>query len=126
MQLLIASVIETELGSIDALPAEVTARVREIYEAFLPVYIEMIRIRDGHSTDWQPRKIVPDPAVVEDMRHFFSDYQDLSRSFQRINRQVKHLLTIDRQAEPHRFERCVQDIVSGGQGPSIMDSLVNP
>ena len=125
MRQLIRSVIESELGIIEALPAEVANRVREVYAEFMPVYIEIIRIRDDHPADWQPRKVVPDPDVVEDMLHFTSDYQDLARSFRRINRQVKYLLTIDRQADPHRFERCVQDIISGGRGPSLMDSLVD-
>ena len=126
MQQLIKSVIELELGTIEALPPAVADRVREVYAEFVPVYIEIIRIRDDHPADWQPRKVVPDPDVVEDLLHFTSDYQDLARSFRRINRQVKNLLTIDRQADPHRLERCVQEIISGGQGPSLMDSIVDP
>jgi hypothetical protein len=124
MQQLVAAAIESEIGSIDALPPEVAARLREVYGEFLPVYVEVIRIKQDHPAQWQPPRIDLDPGVVEDMLHFFSDYQDLARSFKQINRQVKNLLKIDRQDDPGRFERCVAEIVSGGQGSALMDSLV--
>ena len=123
---IIEGAISSELGSIDALPAEVADRIREIYRAFIPVYIETIRVRDSHPQDWLPQQIVPDPEVVEDLLHFFSDYQELARRFKRINRQVKHMLTIDRQTDPHRFQRCVAEILSDERGPSIMDAIVDP
>ena len=124
MEPLTKSVIESELGSTDTLPEEVTARIRRVYGEFIPAYIDIIRIRDGHSHGWQPRQIAVEPDVVEDMRHFYSDYQDITRSFILINRQVKNLRRIDRQADPHRFERCVREIVSGSRGSTIMDSLL--
>ena len=124
MQRIIDGAIEAAFGNVDALPPEVGARLRDVYREFIPVYLEIIRAKDGHPADWLPQQIVFDPEVVEDMRHFFSDYQDLARSFKRINHQVQNLLKIDRQADPHRFERCVADIVSGSQGAWIMDSIV--
>ena len=116
--------IEAAFGNVDALPPEVGARLRDVYREFVPVYLEIIRAKDGHPADWLPQPIVFDPEVVEDMLHFFSDYQDLTRSFKWINHKVKNLLKIDRQADPQRFERCVAEIVSGSQGSWIMDSIV--
>jgi hypothetical protein len=124
MQQVVESAIESEIGSLDTLPPEVAVRLRDVYGEFLPAYVEIIRIKEGHPAHWQPARIVPDPGVVEDMLHFFSDYQDIARSFKQINRQVKNLLKIDRQVDPHRFERCVAEIVSGPDGSSLMDSLV--
>ncbi len=121
---IIEHAIESEIGQIDTLPPEVVLRVRDVYEAFMPAYVEIIRIKDNHPKDWQPQKVVPDPAVVEDMSHFFSDYQDLARRFKRVSRQAKNLLNINRQADPQRFERCVKEIVSGSDGSSIMRTLV--
>ena len=125
-QRMVDRAIDAVIGSIDALPPEVAARLREVYGAFLPAYIEIIRVKEGRPKQWQPRTIVPAPEVVEDMLHFFSDYQDVARSFKRINRQVKYLLTIDRQAEPGRFDRCVAEIVSGEKKTSVMNSIVDP
>ena len=90
----------------------------------MPAYVEIIRVKDNRSAAWQPKEIVLDPEVVADMSHFFSDYQNLAREFQQINRQVKNLLKIDRQTDRQRFDRCVAEIVSDSRGPSLMDSLV--
>ena len=125
MQQIIARSIDSAFGRVDGLPTEVADRLRMVYREFIPVYLEIIRLRDSRSKDWLPKVIVPDPEVVEDMLHFFSDYQDLTRRFKRMNRQVKKLLNIDRQADPHRFERCVAEIVSNNRDSSIMDAIVD-
>ena len=122
---LIKTAIESEIGKIDSLPQEVSVRIREIYEQFVPIYADIIRKREGPGNQTQITAIVIDPEVVEDMLHFFSDYQDLARSFKTINRQVKRLKKIDRLAEPHRYASCVEQIVSGGADASIMDSLLD-
>ena len=120
----VARAIESQIGSIAALPPEVAVRLKEIYREFVPAYVEIIRIKNKRSAAWQPEEVVLDPEVVADMSHFFSDYQELAREFQQINRQVKNLLKIDRQADRQRFERCVAEIVSGTRGSSLMDSLL--
>ena len=90
----------------------------------MPVYVEMIRIRDNHPKQWQPKVIAIDPEVVEGMLHFFSDYQRLARRFKQVNRQVKYLLTLDRRADFHRYEACVKKIVSRDREVSIMSSII--
>ena len=124
LQRIVEGAIQSEIGRIDALPREVADLVRNVYGEFMPVYIEMIRTRDNHPQEWQPQVLVIDPEVVDDLQHFFSDYQRLSRRFKQINRQVKNLLKMDRRADPRRFQECVAEILSGGEGLSIMCSLV--
>jgi hypothetical protein len=94
MQRLIDSAIESEIGDIDQLPRSVAARVRDVYGEFIPVYTEMIRIRENRDGDWRPVILPIDPDMVEDMLHFFSDYQHLTRAFKRLNREVKILLAL--------------------------------
>ncbi|MDP4858066.1 MAG: hypothetical protein NWR42_11700, partial [Desulfobacterales bacterium] len=89
MQQLIESAIKSEIGDIDQLPHSVAARVRDVYGEFIPVYTEMIRIRENQHRDWRPAILPIDPDMVEDMLHFFSDYQHLTRAFKRLNREVK-------------------------------------
>jgi hypothetical protein len=62
--------------------------------------------------------------MVEDMLHFFSDYQHLTRTFKRLNREVKILLALDRHREPHRYDEWVENIVSGGDQRSLMNSIL--
>jgi len=122
MQQLIESAIKTEIGDIDQLPDAVAARVRDVYGEFMPVYTEMIRIKENR--DRQPSILPVNPDMVEDMLHFFSDYQHLTRAFKRLNREVKTLLAMDRLREPHRYDELAESIVSGGDRRPLMQSIL--
>ena len=124
MQQLIESAIKSEIGDIDQLPHSVAARVRDVYGEFIPVYTEMIRIRENQHRDWRPEILPIDPDMVENMLHFFSDYQHLTRAFKRLNREVKILLALDRHSEPHRYDELAESIVSGGDRRSLMKSII--
>ena len=124
MQQLIESAIKSEIGDIDRLPHVVAARVRDVYGEFIPVYTEMIRIRENRQRDWRPAILPIDPDMVENMLHFFSDYQHLTRAFKRLNREVKILLALDRHSEPHRYDEWAENIVSGGDRRSLMNSIL--
>jgi hypothetical protein len=124
MQQLIESAIKSEIGDIDRLPHSVAARVRDVYGEFIPVYTEMIRIRENQHRDWRPAILPIDPDMVEDMLHFFSDYQHLTRAFKRLNREVKILMAMDRNREPHRYDEWAENIVSGGDRRSLMNSIL--
>lgn len=124
MQQLIESAIKSEIGDIDRLPHSVAARVRDVYGEFIPVYTEMIRIRENQHRDWRPAILPIDPDMVEDMLHFFSDYQHLTRAFKRLNCEVKILMAMDRNREPHRYDEWAENIVSGGDRRSLMNSIL--
>jgi hypothetical protein len=125
MQQLIESAIKSEIGDIDQLPDAVAARVRDVYGEFMPVYTEMIRIKGNQHRQQQPSILPVDPNMVEDMLHFFSDYQHLTRAFKRLNREVKTLLALDRLREPHRYDELAESIVSGGDARrSLMRSII--
>ena len=124
MQQLIERAIKSEIGNIDRLPDAVAARVRDVYGEFMPVYTEMIRIKGNQHRDRQPAMLPIDPDMVEDMLHFFSDYQHLTRAFKRLNREVKTLLALDRHSEPHRYDELAESIVSGGDRRSLMKSII--
>ena len=124
MQQLVESAIRSEIGDIDQLPDAVAARVRDVYGEFMPVYTEMIRIMKNQHRDQRPAILPIDPDMVEDMLHFFSDYQHLTRAFKRLNREVKILLALDRHSEPHRYNELAESIVSGGDRRSLMKSIL--
>jgi hypothetical protein len=124
MQQLIERAIKSEIGNIDQLPDAVAARVRDVYGEFMPVYTEMIRIKGNQHGDRRPAILPIDPDMVEDMLHFFSDYQHLTRAFKRLNREVKTLLALDRHSEPHRYDELAESIVSGGDRRSLMKSII--
>jgi hypothetical protein len=125
MKATVRRAIESELGNIETLPPDVVRRVKEVYDAFIPIYVEMLRLEENRSADWHPEKPAVDPAVVDGLMHFFSDYQHIARRFQRVNRQVKHLLTLDPRKDARRFTQCASRIVSEPQEESILSSLVH-
>ncbi len=116
--------ITSEIGAIDHLPQEVIERIWNIYQDFIPVYLEMIRIRDNHPADWRPTNLSIDTEMVEDMLHFFSDYQHITRAFKRLNRQVKILSTLDRKSDQRRYEEWMNKILSGERSDSLFDSII--
>jgi hypothetical protein len=124
IQQLIESAIKSEIGDIDMLPHAVASHVRDVYGEFMPVYTEMIRIKGNQHRDRRPAILPIDPDMVEDMLHFFSDYQHLTRAFKRLNREVKTLLSLDRHSEPHRYDELAESIVSGGDRRSLMKSII--
>jgi hypothetical protein len=125
MQQLIERAIKSEIGDIDQLPDAVAARVRDVYGEFMPVYTEMIRVKGNQHRNRRPAMLPIDPDMVEDMLHFFSDYQHLTRAFKRLNREVKTLLTLDRHSEPHRCDELAESIVSGNDDRrSLMKSIL--
>ena len=121
---IIETVMTSTLGSMDTLPDNVVVKVREVYREFIPAYLEMIRIRDNHPRGWHPEKVVIEPDVVHGMGHFYSDYQQLARRFQDINRQVKHLMTLNRNEDTPRYDALVEQILSGRKPTSVMSSLL--
>lgn len=119
----IEDVIQSEIGKIDELPPEVKARVREVTGEFISAYVEMIRLRDKHPKEWQPKKISIAPEMVEDMLHFFSDYRQLARDFKLIHQKAKKLLRLDREKDPRGFEDLARDIVSDRKHAADMSRL---
>ncbi len=121
---LIDNMIKSEIGDIEQLPQQVVSRIRDVYTEFVPVYVEMIRIKKNHPIGWQPTDLTADAEMLEDMLHFFSDYQHITRAYKRLNRHVKGLLALDKQAYPHRYDECVENIVSGNKKHSLMNSII--
>ena len=122
---IVENAIESEIGQIDPLPPHVVARLKEVYGAFLSGYVEIIRLKENHPKEWQPEKIAIDPDVVEEMLHFFSDYQHLTRDFREINKKVKNLLKLNREDDPRHFDACVEEIVSGARRSPDMSSVLD-
>jgi hypothetical protein len=121
MRLLSEKAAIHKFGTLDDLPAQVRNKLLEVYDQFVPVYLEIIRIRDNHSSEWRPDDIEVDPEVVEEMRHFFSDYQTLTNDFIRINRRIFSLKAIDPDKEPYRYRAAADAVV--GKASSTADIM---
>ena len=84
----------------------------QICRDFMVGYLNFLRQKETQSSDWFPEKLVIDWDLVDDMRHFFSDYQHITNSFLTLTRQFKKLQDIDRHQQPHAYQHMIANILS--------------
>jgi hypothetical protein len=115
--------VAEKLGPLEDLPRAVQERVREVYREFMKAYVEIVRIKDNRARDWLPESIRIDPEIMEDMRHFFSDYQHITNEFLRIEAKIDNLKAIDRNRHPGRYAAQVDLILSQGDTGDVMRKI---
>ena len=115
--------IQQRLGDVSGLPQELVAYILKIYRKFISSYLNLLRQKENKSADWIPETLSIDSDLEEGMRHFFSDYQHITREFDRINQQMDRLRKIDPDAQPNLYRHAIgealnsrnQEIGSGDQ-----------
>ena len=53
-----------------------------------------------------------DPGLADDMRHFFSDYQHITKKFYTLNKEIDRLCEIDKERQPNLFQHVLDDILN--------------
>jgi Lhr-like helicase len=124
MNQLIKNIIKSEIGATEKLPLEAMNRIKEVYSRFIPAYVEIMRVKGGHPPSWRPETLTIDAEIVEDMMHFFSDYQHIAREFKAINHKVIALLGMDRRKNPKKYNEWLNHIISGTSKKKILSSIV--
>ena len=107
-------VAETWVQSAD-FPEELSEYVFHITRQFILGYLNFLRQKEDRPQDWFPESFSIDPSLVDDMRHFFSDYQHITNAFLTLNRQLNELRKIDREKEPKLYQHMVAEIIAGMQ-----------
>ena len=116
--------IEQRLGDISGLPEALVANIRKVYCDFITGYLNMLRQRDKKPADWMPDSFSIDAELADGMRHFFSDYQHITKRFYKLNREMERLgeMDKDRHLKLYQFtidkilEVCKPQDIPGGQG----------
>lgn len=103
--------IKAHLGDISTLPAELAAHIRRIYTEFVCAYLNFLRQKENKAGDWFPQKWSIDPEMVDEMRHFFSDYQHITRQFCILNAKMDRLSGIDKDRQPNLYRHAIDDIL---------------
>jgi hypothetical protein len=103
--------IEQRLGDISGLPEDLVAHVLGVYREFIACYLNMLRQSEKKSADWVPESLSIDPELADGMRHFFSDYQHITRSFYTLNRKIEGLQKIDKDSQSNLYRHAVDDIL---------------
>jgi hypothetical protein len=106
------AIILERLGDISSFPEELVTRVFHIYRDFIGSYLNLLRQKEGKPQGWFPESLSIDPALVDDMRHFFSDYQHITQAFLSLNKQINKLSEIDKNKQPNLYQHGVTRILN--------------
>jgi hypothetical protein len=108
------AIIAKRLGNMPTLPNRLVNHVWHIYGEFIAAYLNILRQKKGKPRDWFPESLYIDSALVDEMRHFFSDYQHITEAFLALNKQMDELREIDKNEQPNLYEHTVGSILSHG------------
>jgi hypothetical protein len=111
MEKLCETAVKTHLGDISALPEELAAYVNRVYFEFIAIYLNILRQRDKKPLDWTPETLSIDPELAENMRHFFSDNQHITKEFFILNAKMLRLKDIDKERQPNLYRHAIDDIL---------------
>ena len=123
LETLCRSAIKQNLGDLSGLPNELVDCVFRVYREFMTCYLNVIRQNENRSADWMPAAVRIDAELTDQMRHFFSDYQHITKKFHKLNQDIERLKAMDRgrHIKLYQFtideilERCKTQNTSGGQ-----------
>ena len=103
--------IEHRLGDISGMPEDLAAHVRIAYREFVACYLNILRQSEKKPADWVPESLSIDPGLTDGMRHFFSDYQHITRKFYILNHKLERLLQIDKSSQPNLYRHIIDEIL---------------
>jgi hypothetical protein len=105
------AIIAERLGDISTLPNSLVRHVFRVYADFIAAYLNVLRQKEGKPQNWFPESLSIDPALGNEMRHFFSDYQHITKTFLTLNKQMDDLRKIDKQKQPNLYAHIVTCIL---------------
>jgi hypothetical protein len=103
--------IAHRLGDISGLPEDLVVHVRMVYREFVACYLNILRQSEKKPPDWMPESLFVDPEMTDGMRHFFSDYQHITRKFYILNHKMERLLLIDKSSQPTLYRHIIDEIL---------------
>jgi hypothetical protein len=112
IQRLCEAIIAKRLGDIPTLPNKLVKHVFQVYGDFIAAYLNVLRQKEGKPRDWFPESLSIDPALGDEMRHFFSDYQHIAKAVLTLNKQIDELRKIDKDKQPNLYEHTVASILT--------------
>ena len=123
LEILCRKAIQQNLGDLSQLPEELWTCIFSVYREFMTCYLNVLRQNENRSADWMPAAVRIDAGLTDQMRHFFSDYQHITKKFYKLNQDVGRLKAMDRDRHIKLYqftideilERCEPRHTSGGQ-----------
>jgi hypothetical protein len=111
LEILCRSAIEQNLGDLSELPNELVDCVFRVYREFVACYLNVLRQNESRSADWMPAEIRIDAGLTDQMRHFFSDYQHITRKFYKLNQDINRLKAMDKDRHIKLYQFTIDEIL---------------
>lgn len=109
--------IEQRLGDIFGLPEDLVAHVLIVYREFVACYLNILRQSEKKPADWMPETLTIDTEMADGMRHFFSDYQHITRKFYILNQKMERLQQISKDCQTNLYRHTIDDILKQRNRP---------
>ncbi len=101
----------SDMGDIRVWPEKFTVAVLQVYRQFIEAYLNILRQQEHKAPDWFPACLSIDPELADGMRHFYSDYQHITKQFFVLNRKIDQLMAIDRDSQPNLYQEGIKEIM---------------
>lgn len=127
----IDAVMGDELGRLAFLPEETRAAIRSVYHQVGSAYLGWRRIQEQQPATWLPPETRFDSGLLNDLGHFYSDYQRVVQALAAVRRSLARLQAIDPAAHPAAYRDLMNRLAGRGGGRSadtgeIMQTLLQP
>ena len=109
--------IEKNLGDISNLPDKLLNCVFEVYREFMRCYLNILRQKENRPADWIPPTVTIDNALTDQMRHFFSDYQHITKRYYKLNQDMGRLAAMDKNRHLKLYQFTIDKILEGCEPP---------
>ena len=119
----VEAAIEKHTGDISRLPEQLADHVNRVYHKFVTIYLHVLRQKKNKPSHWFPQKWSVDLELADQMRHFFSDYQHITKEFFMLNAKMEKLSRIDRESQPNMYEHVLADILQAADHPQNSGEL---
>ena len=116
--------MRSDIGSLKHLPRQLQHKVLDAYIVVGTAYLGWRRIQEGKESDWIPEETRFNAELLHELRHFFSDYQHIVQSLERVRRLVKLLEQVDARSEPEHYNRLLSALAREGQQTVTKDNLM--
>ncbi|MDH3957271.1 MAG: hypothetical protein OET81_11300 [Desulfobacteraceae bacterium] len=111
LEKLFKAATKKHLSDISTLPEELVAYVKQVYLHFITLYLNALRQKENKPSDWFPQTWSIDLELADDMRHFFSDSQHVTKEFFILNAKLDRLGEIDKENQPNLYRHAIGDIL---------------
>ena len=112
LEQLCKSAIERRLGDISGFPQDLVVCISRIYREFIASYLNILRQEENKPTDWIPEDLSIDADLADGMRHFFSDYQHITKEYHEINRRMDWLQEVDKDSHHKLYQHRIEEILT--------------